>query len=60
MASGVVIALVGAVFLGQGTGAIHGSTMTGESLWAVIGGVMLVLGLALLAWTWRRRGGGAT
>ncbi len=54
-ASGLVLCLVGGVFFGQGIGAIHGSVMTGESQWAVIGGVMFAVGLALLAWAWRLR-----
>jgi len=36
---------------------IHGSFMTGRPLWAVIGAVLLVVGLALIAWVPRRRGG---
>jgi hypothetical protein len=43
------------VFFGQGTGVIHGSFMTGKAAWAVIGGVMVVLGAGLLAWAWRLR-----
>jgi len=54
---GVVSCLVGAVWLGQGVGVIHGSFMTGRPLWAVIGAVLLVVGLALIAWVPRRRGG---
>jgi hypothetical protein len=52
-AIGILIGLVGAVFFGQGIGVIHGSVMTGEAQWAVIGAVLLVLGVALLAWAWR-------
>jgi hypothetical protein len=50
---GVALCLVGGVFFGQGIGAIHGSVMTGETQWAVIGGVMFALGLALLLWARR-------
>ena len=53
---GVVLCAVGVVWLGQGIGLIHGSFMTGEALWGVIGGVLLVLGVALLGSAWRRRG----
>jgi hypothetical protein len=52
---GFLLCAVGLVWLGQGTGLIKGSFMTGEALWAVIGGVLLVLGLALLASAWRLR-----
>jgi hypothetical protein len=51
---GVVSCLVGVVWLGQGVGVIHGSFMTGRPFWAVIGAVLLVAGLALIAWAPRR------
>jgi ABC-type glucose/galactose transport system permease subunit len=52
-AFGIVLCLVGGVFFGQGIGAIHGSVMTGELQWAVIGGVLFAVGVALLVWAWR-------
>ena len=48
VAIGVVFVVVGAVWIGQGVGWIHGSFMTGEAVWAVIGVVCVVAGLALL------------
>ncbi len=44
---GVLILLAGAVFAGQGLGFIPGSVMTGDIKWFWIGGVMVVVGLAL-------------
>lgn len=44
----VVLIVVGGVWLFQGVGVIEGSFMTGEALWAVIGAVCVVAGLALL------------
>jgi nitrate reductase gamma subunit len=52
---GVVLCLVGAVWIGQGVGAIHGSFMTGEAVWAVIGGVALLFGVSLLVGARRAR-----
>ena len=49
---GVVLVLLGAVWIGQGTGAIHGSSMTGQGKYAGIGAACVVAGLALLAWAW--------
>lgn len=46
---GVVLCVVGVVWIGQGIGVIHGSFMTGEAQWAIFGGVALVVGLALLS-----------
>lgn len=48
---GVVLVVIGAVWFGQGIGAIGGSFMTGEVLWAVIGAIAVFLGLSLLAST---------
>ena len=56
-ALGVVLCLVGVVWIGQGTDVVHGSTMSGHAQWAVVGGVLVVIGLALLAWAWRIRSG---
>jgi len=44
----IVLILVGGVWFFQGVGVIEGSFMTGEALWAVIGVVCVVAGLALL------------
>lgn len=43
----MLILLAGAVFAGQGLGFIPGSVMTGDIKWFWIGGVMVVVGLAL-------------
>ena len=43
-----VLIVVGGVWFFQGVGVIQGSFMTGEALWAVIGAVCVVAGLALL------------
>ncbi len=45
---GIVLILIGGVWFFQGVGVIEGSFMTGEALWAVIGAVCVVVGLALL------------
>ena len=44
----IVLILVGVVWFFQGVGVIEGSFMTGEAVWAVIGAVCVVAGLALL------------
>ena len=45
----VVMAAVGAVWVGQGIGLISGSFMTGEPLWAIIGAAMVGASLVLTA-----------
>ena len=54
---GVVLCLVGIVFILQGTNVIHGSGMSGHGGYAGLGGVLVVGGVALLAWAWRVRSG---
>lgn len=51
---GTVLCLIGVLWLGQGVGLIGGSFMTGEALWAVIGAIALLFGVALLLGARRR------
>jgi hypothetical protein len=45
---GVVLIAIGVVWFFQGVGVIHGSFMTGEVLWAVIGVIAVFLGGSLV------------
>ena len=56
LVTAAVLGLLGLVWLGQGLGFIKGSFMTGQATWAVVGGTLVGLALALVAWT--LRGGG--
>jgi len=49
LVGGIVLALMGLVWLGQGLNLIKGSVMTGQMQWAIIGAVLLVVG-AWLIW----------
>ena len=53
--SGVLLLLVGAVWFLQGINILPGSFMTGQTKWAVYGGLLLVAGTALLILANRRR-----
>ena len=46
---GLVCVLAGTVFFFQGIGVIGGSFMTGSTTWAVIGPVLVLVGVGLLA-----------
>jgi hypothetical protein len=46
---GLLLIGVGALFLGQGVGAIGGSFMSGDRHWAVVGGILIAVGFGLLA-----------
>ncbi|MGO9195535.1 MAG: hypothetical protein ACLQK4_00215 [Acidimicrobiales bacterium] len=46
---GVLLCLVGVIWIGQGIGAIHGSFMTGRPIWAAVGCPCLIAGIAVLA-----------
>ena len=48
LAIGVVLCLVGALWVGQGVGLIGGSFMSGEAVWAVIGAIAILFGAILL------------
>jgi hypothetical protein len=48
MIIGVVLVAIGVVWFFQGIGVIHGSFMTGEALWAVIGVAAVFLGGSLV------------
>jgi hypothetical protein len=52
--AGVVCVLIGLGWIGQGLGFLPGSFMTGQLQWAIIGAVLLVIGIWLL-WGLRRR-----
>jgi hypothetical protein len=45
---GVVLVVVGLLWIGQGTGMLPGSLMSGQAMWAIIGLVLVVVGGWLL------------
>jgi hypothetical protein len=51
----VLCILVGCIWLLQGMNILPGSFMTGQTKWAVYGGILLVVGIALLIAANRRR-----
>jgi hypothetical protein len=53
--AGVVLCLVGALWIGQGSGAVKGSVMSGHSQYTALGAVLIIIGIGLLAWAWRIR-----
>ncbi len=48
MVIGVLAIVVGLVWTGQGVGWIGGSFMTGEVLWALVGPVVVVVGVLVV------------
>jgi hypothetical protein len=57
VAIGIVLVLVGALWTLQGLGLVGGSAMSGVTLWAVVGPVVLVAGVLLALTRGRRRQG---
>ena len=53
IAFGVLLLLIGGVWIGQGLGYIKGSFMTGAMLWFWIGLACVVVGAGLLAYSLR-------
>lgn len=45
---GAIMFIMGAVWFLQGIGIMPGSIMSGSTFWAVAGGVVAILGLALI------------
>ena len=52
---GVLLVLTGAVWTLQGLGYISGSFMTGATVWAIIGPIVLLAGLAIMVAALRSR-----
>lgn len=46
---GAFLFLLGTLWFGQGIGVVGGSGMTGQAFWAVVGAVLVILGLTLIA-----------
>ena len=46
---GVVLCLIGALWIAQGLDVVKGSAMTGHGIWAVLGTVLVVGGLGLMS-----------
>ncbi len=53
--AGVVVALLGLLFMFQGLGVIKGSSMTNSNFWAVAGPLIALVGLVLVVRGARRR-----
>jgi hypothetical protein len=53
--AGVALCAVGAVFIGQGVGRLHGSPMTGHHQYVALGIVVVVIGLVLIGFAARSR-----
>lgn len=45
---GVLVTVAGVVFALQGLGYVHGSVMTGTTLWTVLGPIIAVCGLGIV------------
>jgi hypothetical protein len=48
LVSGAILGVVGLIWTLQGVGILGGSAMSGESLWAIIGPIVLLAGVGLL------------
>ena len=52
---GILLVLVGALWTLQGLGVVGGSVMSGVTLWAIVGPLVVLAGIAFIV-TGRRRG----
>jgi hypothetical protein len=53
LAIAIVLLLVGLLWIGQGIGLVGGSAMSSQSVWALIGAVLVFVGVGV-AWSARR------
>jgi hypothetical protein len=51
---GFLLVLSGAVWFLQGIDVLGGSSMSGQTAWAVIGPITALVGIALIRFGWRR------
>lgn len=52
---GVVLMLLGGLWILQGVGILGGSVMTGQMFWANVGTILLIVGIVLSALGLRRK-----
>lgn len=52
--AGALLTVAGVIWALQGFGVIGGSFMSGDSVWAVIGPLVALVGLVIAAVGWRR------
>jgi hypothetical protein len=52
---GVLVVIIGCIWFLQGINVLPGSFMSGQTQWAVRGGVAAVVGIGVLLWANRRR-----
>ncbi|KQP01541.1 hypothetical protein [Leifsonia sp. Leaf264] len=57
LGGGILLVLVGVVWTLQGLNVLPGSAMSGATLWAVLGPIVVIVGLALIGWGIARRRG---
>jgi bacteriorhodopsin len=52
---GIILVLLGGIWMAQGSNLLAGSAMSGQSMWLWIGVAVALIGLIVLVWTNRRR-----
>ena len=52
---GIILVLLGGLWVLQGSNIIPNTAMSAQSQWLYIGIVAVIVGLVALWWTWRRR-----
>jgi hypothetical protein len=54
LVAGLLAVMAGLVWILQGLGMLGGSVMSGDRKWAIIGAIVVVLGMTLTAYSLRR------
>jgi hypothetical protein len=48
LAIAAVLLVVGLLWVAQGTGTVSGGAMSGQAMWSIVGGVLVVAGLVMV------------
>ncbi len=56
LAVALILAILGGVWIGQGTGVIPGSAMSGSAFWAVVGTALVLVAIGLVLFEQRNAG----
>ncbi|OBI21671.1 MULTISPECIES: hypothetical protein [unclassified Mycobacterium] len=54
LAFGVIVALFGLIWALQGFGVLLGSPMSNTTTWSIIGPITVLVGLAIVVFSWRK------
>jgi len=52
---GILLVIIGGIWVLQGINILPGSFMTGNIQWAIYGGIAVVIGIVVIAWAQKKK-----